>query len=164
MTVELNDNDFMEYLSNSEYARSGIGLLITGQSRDERSAMASMALSHLTQAGRDCLSVKLFDLVAGFHFGQFGRLRRVGVLLINDLGELSQDEQTAINVLGPAWSVTAIIETILDQRHANGRATLVTTRHELPELASLFSARLASLLSGVGISVRADSLDGEPPC
>ncbi len=164
MAGKLNNIDYMDYLSNPEYERRGIGLLITGQSRDERSTMASMVLHHFAQAGRDCLSLRAFEVAAGFHFGQGDRLRRVDVLLINDLGELSQDEQTAINVIGPVLSVTAIIEHILDQRDANERATLVTTRHELPELASLFSARLASLLGGVGFSVRSDSLDGESPC
>jgi hypothetical protein len=156
MLPKLTNADIMERVSRFAFQRLGVGLLITGPSRDERSKMANMVLRQFVDAGHPCLSLTPFELVAAYHFGQSDRLCRVDVLLINDLGALSQAEQDAIDIIKPTFSVTGIIETILDQRHANAATTLVTTEHELPELETQFSPRLASLVGAVGFSIQLD--------
>ena len=160
MEPELTNTEIMEHLSDPRYQDRGVGLLITGGSRDERSTMANTLLRQFVEAGRDCLSLTPFEVAAANHFGQRDRLCHVDVLLINDLGELSQAEQDALDVIKPIFSVTGILETILDQRWHNV-TTLVTTEHELAELETLFSPRLASLVGAVGFSIRLDGEDGE---
>ena len=104
MVRDLTNIDVMERLSDPNFQKRGVGLLITGSSRDERSRMANTVLGHFTGAGRDYLSLSAFEVAAAYHFGQGDRLCRVGVLLINDLGALSQAEQDAIDVINPNWA------------------------------------------------------------
>ena len=156
MVSELTNTEVMECLSDPKYQERGVGLLITGGSPDERSTMANTVLRQREEAGHFCLSLTPFEVAAAYHFGQSDRLRRGDVLLINDLGELSQAEQDVIDVIDPIFTVTGNLEHILDQRHANEVTTLVSTEHELPELAAQFSPRLASLVGAVGFSIRLD--------
>ena len=80
--------------------------------------------------------------------------------LINELGKLRRAEQDAMDVIDPIFAATRILENVLSGREGNGVLTLVTSEHELPQLATQFSPRLASLLSGVGFSIRLDGEDG----
>ena len=149
-----------EYLSNPGFQREGLGLLITGSSRAERSATADNVMGHLEEAGHSCLSLTAFEIAAAYHFGQHQRLLRVDVLLINELGELSQAEQDAIDVINPIFSVTAILEIVLQERVADSKTTIVTTEYELSELECQFGPRLPSFLSEAGVTVRLGGHDG----
>jgi hypothetical protein len=80
--------------------------------------------------------------------------------LINELGKLRRAEQDAMGVIDPIFTVARILENVLSGRERNGVSTLVTSDHELPQLASQFSPRLASLLTRVGFSITLDE-DGE---
>jgi hypothetical protein len=80
--------------------------------------------------------------------------------LINELGKLRRAEQDAMDVIDPIYTVTRILEHVLSGRERNGVSTLVTSDHELPQLATQFSPRLASLLTGIGFSITLDE-DGE---
>lgn len=161
MVPESNVAEVMKCLGDPRYQERGIGLVITGPSRDQRSRIADVVLRQRIEAGHDCLSLTPFEVVAANRFGQGDRLSSVEVLLINDLGELSEAEQAALDVIKPIFSVAATLENILDRRYGNEVTTLVTTEYELPELAVQFSPRLTSLISGVGFSIRLDGNDGE---
>jgi len=153
--------EIIERLTDSAFQERGVGLLITGGPRDERSKMASMVLREFVNAGHNCLAVTPFELAAAYHFGQSHRLRGGDVLLIKDLGRLSQAEKDAIEVIQPCFGVTGILETILDQRRGNAATTLITTEHDLQELAAQFSPRLANLVGAVGFSIQLDSYSEE---
>ena len=216
MVPKLSNTKVMEWLSNPEYQRRGIGLLITGGSRDERSAMASTVLRQFVEEGRPWLSMTPFEIVAASHLCRNGWLSRVEVLQISELGELSQAEQDAIqvidaifnltrdlellwslraengvstlvtaeyeyelpklinelgklrraeqdamDVIDPIFTVARILENVLSGRERNGVSTLVTSDHELPQLATQFSPRLASLLTRKTFSITLDGEAGE---
>jgi hypothetical protein len=76
---KLTNTKVMEWLSNPEYQRRGIGLLITGGSRDERSAMANTVLGQIVEEGRSWLSMTPFEIVAASHLCRNGWLSRVEV-------------------------------------------------------------------------------------
>lgn len=158
---KMSATEVIECLRDPAYQRRGFGLVITGSSRDERSAMANSVLRQRVEAGHSYLSLTPFEVVAANCFGQGDRLSSVEVLLINDLGELSEAEKAALDVIKPIFSVAATLENILDRRYGNEVTTLVTTEYELPELAVQFSPRLTSLISGIGFSIRLDGKDGE---
>ena len=160
MIPKLTDTEVIAWFSNPDYQRRGIGLLITGGSRHERSAIANTILRQREEAGQSCLSLTPFEVVAAHHFGQTNRLRREDVVLINDLGELSQAEQVAVDVIKPVFDVAWTMEYILQQRCGHGRTTLVTTEHDLSELETMFSERLAYQLRYMGFSIRLDGEDG----
>ncbi len=86
MVPKLPNADIIEHLSDSAFQKRGIGLLITGPSRDERSTMANTVLVQFEDAGRSYLSLTPFEVVAAHHFGQSHRLCFVDVLLIKDQG------------------------------------------------------------------------------
>jgi hypothetical protein len=210
---KLSNTKVMEWLGNPEYPKRGIGLLITGGSRDERAAIANTVLRQSVEERRSWLSMTPFEIVAASHLCRNGWLSRVGVLLINELGELSQAEQDAIqvidaiftvtrdlerawslqaengvstvvtteyelpelinelgklrraeqdamDVIDPIFTVARILENVLSGRERNGVPTLVTSDHELPQLATQFGPPLASLLTRIGFSIALDE-DGE---
>jgi hypothetical protein len=161
MVPEFTHAEIIECLSNPRYQERGVGLLIIGSSRDERSTMAETVLRQRREAGHCCLSLTPFEVVAAYHFGQSDRLRREDVLLIKDLGELSQAERDAIDVIKPILPVTAILVDVLESRWGWDRTTLVTTEYEIPKLETQFSPKLASLAGNVGFSIRLDGKDGE---
>jgi hypothetical protein len=158
---KMTNTEVIAWFSNPDNQMRGIGLLITGGSRDERSAIANTILRQREEAGQSCLSLTPFEVVAAHHFGQTDRLRREGVVLINDLGELSQAEQVAIDVIKPVFDVAGTIEYILQQRYSAGRTTLVTTEHDLSQLETIFDERLAYRLRYIGFSIRPEGEDGE---
>jgi hypothetical protein len=164
MVPQYTNAEILQKFRDPAYREDGFGLLITGGSRDERSKIANMVLGQFMEAGRSHLSLTPFEVVAAKHFGQREALVRRDVLLINELGELSQAEQTAIDVIDPIFSVTYTLESILDRRNHHKVSTLVTTEHELAELEAQFSPRLASLVGGVGFSIRLDGADGNCEC
>jgi hypothetical protein len=206
----------MEWFSKPEYQRRGIGLLITGGSRDERSTTANTVLNQFVGEGRSWLSMTPFEIVAASYLCRNGWLSRVEVLLISELGELSQAEQDAIQVIDaiftvtrdlellwslrvesgvstlvtaeyeyelpklinelgklrradqdavavidPIFTVTRVLENVLSGRERNGVLTLVTSDHELPQLSTQFSPRLASLLTRTAFSITLDGEDEE---
>jgi hypothetical protein len=212
---KLTNTEVMERLSDPRFQGRGIGLLITGGSRDERSTTANTVLRQFVEEGRSWLSMTPFEIVAASYLCRNGWLSRVEVLLISELGELSQAEQDAIQVIDaiftvtrdlellwslrvengvstlvtaeyeyelpklinelgklrraeqdamavidPIFTVTRILENVLSGREGNGVSTLVTSDHELPQLATQFSPRLASLLTCIGFSITLDE-DGE---
>jgi hypothetical protein len=156
MEPKLTNAEVLEQLSNPRFQQRGIGLLITGGSRDERSTTADTVLRQFMEAGRSYLSLTPFEVVAANHFGQREQLVRRDVLLINELGALSQAEEAAIEVIDPIFTVTSTLESILDRRFNNERTTVVTTEYELSELEAQFSSRLADLVGATGVSIRVD--------
>jgi hypothetical protein len=212
----LTNTKVMEWLSNPQYQRRGIGLLISGGSRDERSTTANTVLNQFVEEGRSWLSMTPFEIVAASNLCRNGWLSRVEVLLISELGALSQAEQDAIvvidaiftatrdlellwslraengvstlvtadyeyelpklindlgklrraeqdamDVIDPIFTVTRILENVLSGREGNAVLTLVTSDHGLPQLATQFSPRLASLLTRTTFSITLDGEDGE---
>ncbi|OBA64709.1 hypothetical protein A5647_24880 [Mycobacterium sp. 1100029.7] len=157
MSRELTTAEIVERVATPAFYDRGVGALITGPSREGRSTISKRVQHQYFERGYDCLSVTLFELVGGFHFGQSEQLCSRPALFINDLGSLSQAEQNAIDLMRPCLSVTAILEAVLDSRLQWERPTLVTTEHELPKLAALFSPRFASLVGAVGFSIELDA-------
>jgi hypothetical protein len=164
MEPELTNAEILQILGHSVYRAFLCALLITGPSKEERSKMADIAVaqamqdrprpSHRPPPSR--ISVTLFELVGGFHFGLSERLRLDDVLLITELGELSKAERDAVDVINPIFSVAGILKYILQERHRYGRATLITTEHELTELEALFSPEVAIPSDGFVLSLRAE--------
>jgi hypothetical protein len=67
---ELTNAEILELVTDPRYRDTGDGLLITGGSQDERSTRANTVLRRHAEAGRSCLCLKPFDVVAAYHFGQ----------------------------------------------------------------------------------------------
>jgi len=65
-----------------------------------------------------------------------------------------------MRVIKPVFDVAWTMEYILQQRCGHGRTTLVTTEHDLSELETMFSERLAYQLRYMGFSIRLDGEDG----
>jgi hypothetical protein len=149
------------HLRDSVLEKRGLGLLITGPSRDERLTLANIVIDHVARR-RCAVSVAASELVAARHHGWFEREFLVAhdVMLINDLGALSQGEEAAIDVMDPTFTVTSTLEHILDQGQRLGVSTLVSTQYELAELETQFGPRLAGLVEALGFSIRLDGEDG----
>jgi hypothetical protein len=154
MELDQTNAEILRDFSDPRFQRRGLGLLITGPSKEKRSEMAELAQSLIDGPDRSVISVTVFEFIAGYHFGLSQRLRSDDILLIKDLGELSKAELDALDVIKPLWNPTWLLETILDQRAAWNRLTLITTEYELAELEAQFSDRLVSLVGSVGFSLR----------
>lgn len=152
-------------LRDSILEKRGLGLLITGPSWDERSTLANIVMDHVAKR-RCAVYLTPSDLVAASHYGPLEDdfLITHDVMLINDLGALSQGDEAAIDVMDPTFTVTSTLEHILDQRQKHGVSTLVTTQYELAELETQFSPRLAGLLEASGFSTRLDGEERITPC
>lgn len=154
-----------DYVDNiNAFAAAGVGMVLYGGRGTGKTLLSTLLLRRLLAAGIDGFTATWQEIIAFYSQGWRDeeaqrwfdrRVRRAGVLVIDDLGKEH-------GVGRSAEVVEAAFDHILRSRVASCRPTILTTNKTLDEIGQAYSAGALSLLDECSITVEFQGTDFRP--